>query len=73
MTAPTQKPDGGGALRVVSLAASACIAFGVVAVALLHMLPAPHSRADYMIAGTLGTLAALAVVFAGLALGSRRP
>jgi len=76
MTVPTQKPDGGPVRsrlpRLAALAVSACVAFGVVTLALFQVLPAPHSRADYMIIGTVGTLAALITIFAGLVLGSRR-
>lgn len=78
MIVPTPKPDEDSTKsrfrlpRVAALAVSACVAFGVVTVALFQALPAPHSRADYMIIGTVGTLAALITIFTGLVLGSRR-
>ncbi|HTT66127.1 MAG TPA: hypothetical protein VMG35_29960 [Bryobacteraceae bacterium] len=83
MTAPTPKPDGSKPgesapahrfriPRPAVLAVSACIAFAVFALALIRVLPAPHSRADYLIVGTLATLAALITVFAGLVLGRRK-
>jgi|HubBroStandDraft_1064217.scaffolds.fasta_scaffold00114_46 hypothetical protein len=55
--------------RPAALAASACLAFAVFAVALIRVLPAPHGRADYLIVGTLATLAALIAIFAGLVMG----
>ena len=77
MTAPTPKPDEPTRRRFriprpAALAASACLAFTVFAVALLRVLPAPHSRPDYLIVGTLATLAALITIFAGLVMGRRR-
>ena len=77
MTAPTPKPDGDPPSRFriprpAALIASACMAFAIFAVALIRVLPAPHSRADYLIVGTLATLAGLITIFAGLALGRRR-
>jgi len=56
-------------LRVGALAISACAVFVVFAIVLLHLLPAPHSHSDYMIVGTLATLAALITIFAGMVLG----
>jgi hypothetical protein len=55
--------------RWAALAASACMAFAVFAVALNRVLPSPHTKADYLIIGTLATLAALIAIFAGLVLG----
>ncbi|MGO4884859.1 MAG: hypothetical protein ACLP59_29170 [Bryobacteraceae bacterium] len=77
MTAPTPKPDGNPPSRSriprpVALISSACLAFAVFAVALMRVLPAPHSRADYLIVGTLATLAGLITIFAGLVLGRRK-
>lgn len=75
MTAPTPKPDprrGFHLPRPVALGASACLAFAVFAVALARVLPSPHSRADYLIIGTLSTLAALITIFAGLVLSRRK-
>ncbi len=78
MTGLTPKPDEGPARRrfrfprLAVLLLAACIAFGVIAVALLQLLPPPHSKNDYMIAGTVATLAALLTIFAGLVLGARR-
>jgi len=77
MTAPTPKPDeqtsGGRRIpRPVALAVSAAIAFLIFAVALMRVLPKPHTRADYLIVGTLATLAALITIFAGLVMGRRK-
>jgi hypothetical protein len=78
MTAPTPKPDEqppARRLRIprpAALAASACLAFTIFAVALIRVLPTPHGRADYLIVGTLSTLAALITIFAGLVLGRRK-
>jgi hypothetical protein len=57
--------------RSAALAASACVVFGLFAFGLLRLLPAPHTPADYMIAGTLATLGALITIFGGLVMGSR--
>jgi hypothetical protein len=81
MTAPTPKPDEPDKPapprrfripRPVALALSACIAFAIFAVALIRVLPAPHGKADYLIVGTLATLAALIVIFAGMVMGRRK-
>jgi hypothetical protein len=40
--------------------------FAVVAVVLFQILPGPRTRTDYLVVGTLGTFAALAVLFAVL-------
>jgi hypothetical protein len=57
---------------MAALVLAACIAFAVIALVLLQVLPPPRSKNDYMIAGTVATLAALLTIFAGLVLGSRR-
>ena len=77
MTAPTPKPDAPAPRRLriprpVALAISASVAFAVFAVALIRVLPSPHARADYLIVGTLSTLAALITIFAGLVMGRRK-
>jgi hypothetical protein len=78
MTAPTPKPDDGRPPRRVriprpaALAGSALMAFAIFAIALMRVLPEPHTKADYLIIGTLATLAALITVFAGLVLGRRK-
>jgi hypothetical protein len=56
----------------VALAAAASLAFAVFAVALMRVLPSPHGRADYLIVGTLSTLAGLITIFAGLVMGRRK-
>jgi hypothetical protein len=58
--------------RWAALAGSAGMAFAVFAVALNRVLPLPHTKADYLIVGTLATLAALIAIFAGLVMGRRR-
>ena len=70
MTEPTPKPK---IPRPVALALSAALAFLVFALALNRVLPSPHTRADYLIVGTLATLAALITIFAGLVIGRRKP
>ncbi|HLY17523.1 MAG TPA: hypothetical protein VKR61_09870 [Bryobacteraceae bacterium] len=77
MTAPTLKPDENRPRRFhiprpAALIASACLAFAVFALSLVRVLPQPHTKADYLIVGTLATLAGLITVFAGLVLGRRR-
>jgi len=73
--APKPDEDSTGARRRIprpaALIASACIVFAILAVALMQALPAPRSKADYLIVGTLATLAALITIFAGLLLGRR--
>jgi len=83
MTGPTPKPDEPkpeGKLpsrrfrlpRPAALAISACLAFAIFTVGLIRVLPAPHTKHDYLIVGTLATLAALITMFAGLVLGRRK-
>jgi multisubunit Na+/H+ antiporter MnhF subunit len=81
MTAPTPKPDDPAAKapprrfrlpRPAALALAAVMAFAVFAVALIRVLPSPHTHADYLIVGTLATLAALIAIFAGLVMGRRK-
>jgi hypothetical protein len=36
------------------------------------VLPVPHTKADYLIVGTLATLAALITIFAGLVMGRHK-
>jgi hypothetical protein len=77
MTAPTPKPDETAPRRVriprsLALGVSACLIFIVFAVALTRLLPSPHASSDYLVVGTLATLAALITVFAGLVLSRRR-
>jgi hypothetical protein len=82
MTAPTPKPDGPDEQkapprrfripRSATLAVAACLAFAIFAVALIRVLPSPHTHADYLIVGTLATLAALITIFAGLVMGRRK-
>lgn len=51
------------AARVAIFLASALVVFGVVAAILLQILPGPHGPADYLVIGSVATLAALAVLF----------
>ena len=78
MTVPTPKPDEKAAPRrfriprSAALGVSACLVFTIFAVALVRVLPSPHTRNDELIVGTLATLAALITIFAGLVLGRRK-
>ena len=54
------------------LGISAALVFAIFAVALMRVLPLPHTKSDYLIVGTLSTLAALITMFAGMVLGRRR-
>jgi len=77
MIAPTPKPDEKPPSRFsiprpLALAVSAAMAFTVFAVALSRVLPVPHSRSDYLIVGTLATLAGLITIFAGLVMTRRK-
>jgi len=76
MTAPTPKPEERPPRpripRPVALGAAACLIFAAFAVALMRLMPSPHASTDYLVVGTLATLAALITVFAGLMLTRRR-
>ncbi len=77
MTAPTPKPEEPGPRRFriprpLALGASACFAFAAFAAAMIRLMPSPHASSDYLVVGTLATLAALITVFAGLVLSRRR-
>ena len=78
MTGLTPKPDESKPPRrfrlprAVALGGSACLAFAIFAMALTRALPQPHTKADYLIIGSLSTLAALITLFAGLVLGRRK-
>ncbi|MGA2134404.1 MAG: hypothetical protein ABSH50_19095 [Bryobacteraceae bacterium] len=75
MTAPTPKPESPPKPRLprpVALGIAALLAFTAFAVALMRLLPSPHATSDYLVVGTLATLAALITVFAGLVLSRRR-
>jgi hypothetical protein len=83
MTAPTPKPEESkpedtAALRrrsnprLAALWVGACLVFATFAVALIRLLPAPHAKSDYLVIGSLATLAALIAMFAGVVLGRRR-
>ena len=83
MTAPTPKPEEPQPpvntaahrwrlSRPAAMAISATLAFAIFSIALTSVLPSPHTRSDYLIVGTLSTLAALITLFAGLVLGRRK-
>jgi len=77
MTAPTPKPEenprrGPRLPRPLALGAAACLVFAAFTVALMRLMPAPHASTDYLVVGTLSTLAALITVFAGLVLSRRK-
>jgi hypothetical protein len=76
MTTPTPKPEEtpqrSRLPRPLALGGSAFVAFAVFAIALIRVLPEPHTKADYLIVGTMATLAALITVFAGLVIGRRK-
>ncbi len=54
------------------LGLSALLAFAVFAIGLLRILPAPHTSSDYLVVGSLATLAGLITVFGAMVLGRRR-
>jgi hypothetical protein len=75
MTAPTPKPDEPPKPRIprpVALGGAACLIFAAFALAMMRRLPSPHVPTDYLVVGTLSTLAALITVFAGLVLSRRK-
>jgi hypothetical protein len=50
--------------RVAILSASVLIVFGVVSAVLFQILPGPHGPVDYLVIGSVATLAALSALFA---------
>ncbi len=60
MIGRTRRPDTG---RCLSLAAAAICVFAAAAALLLAALPGPHTRLDYIMAGTVATLFTLVLVF----------
>lgn len=62
--------DGGKKLGMLSGIIAAV--FGVTAIVLLKLMPAPRRDVDYMVAGCIATLVALLVVFALLLGTSQR-
>jgi hypothetical protein len=77
MTAPTPKPEEAPAPRrrfprFAMLAASGGLVFAAISLGLVRLL-APRGRVDYLIIGTLATLAAILTIFAGLLFSRGRP
>ncbi|MFB3825751.1 MAG: hypothetical protein ACE15B_03245 [Bryobacteraceae bacterium] len=54
--------------RLPVLAAAAAVFAGSVWL-MLYFIPQPHTQADYLVTGTLGTLLGLAIVFLALLRG----
>jgi hypothetical protein len=52
--------------QTIPIIVGAMLIFGVVAVAILRFMPDPIEDSDYMVAGSVATLAALLVLFLGL-------
>lgn len=50
-------------LRIVGFAVASICLFAVTVAVVLQTMPAPRTHADYLVAGSLGTFAALAVLF----------
>ncbi len=50
---------------LVLVVSGAMAVFAGIVVALLDVLPVPHSRTDYLVIGSLATLAALGMLFIG--------
>jgi hypothetical protein len=53
-------------VRYLALAAGAVVVFSAVAAVLLYVMPVPRRPIDFMIAGAVGTLAAMFAVFLAL-------
>jgi hypothetical protein len=51
------------ATRAALVSASVLSVFAVVAAVLLQVVPGPHGPADYLVIGSVATLAALSVLF----------
>jgi hypothetical protein len=58
--------------RAAFVAIGALLVFVVLAMWLLRLMPPPHGRLQYMIAGTAATAAALGTVFALVAIRRAR-
>jgi hypothetical protein len=52
--------------QILPIALAAVLIFGVVAVVILRFMPEPIEDSDYLVAGSVATLAALLVLFLGL-------
>lgn len=52
--------------QTVPVVLAAILIFGVVAVVILRFMPEPIEDSDYMVTGSVATLAALLVLFLGL-------
>ncbi len=52
--------------QTLPIVLAAILIFGVVAVVILRFMPEPIEDSDYMVAGSVATLAALLVLFLGL-------
>lgn len=57
------------AKRIAVLSIAGLLVFLVVAALLLRLLPGPHRPADYLLAGSAATLAALAALFVAVIAG----
>lgn len=55
--------------RALLAALGAVAAFAAVAAILLYLVPGPVEDSDYLVTGSIATLAALLALFLGLALG----
>ena len=71
MTEPIPKPDLApakinGALRWLLLGVGLATLFTGVTLAMLHALPAPHTPADYLMAGGLATMITMLALFGAL-------
>ena len=50
-------------LRILALVAGAIVVFVSVVALLLQVMPGPHKQLDYLVVGSVATLAALVAVF----------
>jgi hypothetical protein len=60
---PPQPAKRSSVMRWLVLGVALCALFAGVTVAMLLALPAPHTQADYMMAGGLATMVALLAFF----------
>jgi hypothetical protein len=58
---PAKKDDVG--IRYIAIVSFGACVFGITAIALLKVVPAPFKGLDYMVIGTMSVMAALLAVF----------
>jgi len=63
---PPKPPHSGGLRQWILLGLALVALFAGVTAVMLHVLPRPHARSDYLIAGGMATLVTMLALFAVL-------